>query len=199
MMRPSQSTTMWSSSNQSCPICTVVHKTRSRPSAGSAQIRGELNRRRPSHSVHAERHRRGHVAAQQREEHVRRNAFRAHPVFDDGRAAVGARRECRQRRPDVATVRQMHDVFHRMPRTDRFESRRWLRLHQRDHRIDRQQWRHVVLGVANRHRRADGSSIALVQLDVDEADPPPALTHGGHHPHRSGVRGPQEIARDCDR
>src|SRR4051812_44131144 len=55
--------------------------------------------------------------------------------------------------------------------------------------LARGQRRHVVLGVAKRHRRADGSSIALVQLDVDEADPAPALTHGGHHPHRSGVRG----------
>ena len=36
-MRPSQSTTMWSSSNQSCPICTVVQTTRSQPSAGSAR------------------------------------------------------------------------------------------------------------------------------------------------------------------
>src|SRR6185295_4858942 len=57
----------------------------------------------------------------------------------------------------------------------------------------------MVLGVAERHRRADRSSITLVQLHVDEADPPPPLTHGGHHPHRAGVRRPQEIACHCDR
>ena len=53
MMRPSQSTTMWSSSNQSWPICIVVHSTRSQPSAGSAaQVRGELHGRRPAEPVH---------------------------------------------------------------------------------------------------------------------------------------------------
>jgi hypothetical protein len=57
----------------------------------------------------------------------------------------------------------------------------------------------MVLGVAERHRRADRSSITLVQLHVDEADPPPPLTHRGHHPHRAGVRRPQEIACHCDR
>src|ERR1700724_4894865 len=35
MIRPSQSTTRWSSSNQSCPIWVVVAITRSQPSAGS--------------------------------------------------------------------------------------------------------------------------------------------------------------------
>jgi hypothetical protein len=36
-MRPSQSTTVWSSSNQSCPICIQVHTTRNQPSAGNAR------------------------------------------------------------------------------------------------------------------------------------------------------------------
>src|SRR6187200_1699950 len=36
-MWPSQSTTMWSSSNQSWPICTVVQTIRSQPSAGSVR------------------------------------------------------------------------------------------------------------------------------------------------------------------
>ena len=106
-MRPSQSTTMWSSSNQSWPICIVVHITRSQPSAGSAaQIGGQLHRRRPTESVDAERDRRRHVAAQQREQHVGRDPLRPHPVLDHGRPAVGARLRtssatagCRSRAP----------------------------------------------------------------------------------------------------
>jgi hypothetical protein len=57
----------------------------------------------------------------------------------------------------------------------------------------------MVFRVAQRDRGAHRSPVALGQLDVDQADAAAAFAHGGDHPHRSGVRRPQEVPRNRDR
>ena len=140
MMRPSQSTTRWSSSNQSCPICMRgAHHAQPPVGGHAAQIGRQLDGGRPTEAVDAERHRGRHVTAQEREQDVGRALARAHPVLDDRWTAVGTRGHRGQRRPDVAAVREVDDVGHRMTGPDRLEPRRRIRRHQRHHRIHRQQ------------------------------------------------------------
>ncbi len=194
MIRPVLSTTVWSSSNQSCPIWVVV-QTHPQPAVGgqAPQVGGQLHRGRPPSAIHGVAGRHRDVAAHQREQHVDGTVLGTHPDLEHRRTGLGV--ALVERRADVATAGQVVDRRGGVARTDRLDSGRRFHGHQRCHRVGRQQRLGEMLRLAEGDHGAHAGSLTLVEFDVDQTDATATLAHRGDQLDRTRIGRGQEVRR----